>query len=62
MGVFSGLLLKFSNKSIEKYQNKYLLRSVKITNIICSSIILIPFQIIASVLLNTDIIIKTCYT
>lgn len=50
-GVFTGLILKFSDKSFEKYQNKYLLKTIKILNMICSSIILIPFQIMVSLLI-----------
>jgi len=50
LAVGSGLLLKFSDKSFEKHQNKYLLNLMKYLNMICSSIILIPFQIASSLL------------
>ena len=49
-GIISGIILKFTDKSLEKYQNKYLLNSIKYLNSICSSIILIPLQIMVSFL------------
>jgi hypothetical protein len=51
IGIITGSLLKLSDKSIEKYQNKYLLKTIKILNMICSSIVLIPFQIAFSLLI-----------
>jgi hypothetical protein len=45
LSVSSGILLKFSDKTLEKYQNKLLLKIVIVINQICSSMILIPLQI-----------------
>ena len=48
LAVSSGIILKCSDKTIRKYQNRHLLNIVVKINQICSSVILIPFQIILS--------------